>query len=575
LLVQALCSTYYLLFFSVFLALWMLWFARFPEWRATIGIVVAGAVVAAAIGPILLGYWRIHQHYDFARPLGEVLYYSADVGSLATASAVLPLWRWTASIIPRGELQLFPGLTITVLAAAGLATAVQRHSATRDGWRWVSLSLLLVACVFAIVAVTVSYIGPWDVTVAGVRIMATVSFKPISVALLALAGSLAARPWARAAWRERSTLAFYLIAAGFLFLCSLGPKPTFLGRQFLYKPPYEWLMNLPGFAEGVRAPARFAMPAVLALSIAAALAFDRLKLRQPWRRIIAVAAMASIVADGWIGHVEPPAVPDMWPVPPNYRFGPVLELPLMKDVGDFVAMYRTTVHGHQTVNGHSGFFPPHYFSMQYAFDKGDATAFDAFTQTDPLLVVLDRRADPDGRWDALVRSSSRATLVSSDERWTLFGIAQPPPAPNCSGSELDISSATGPQGPIDVSLLNDHNPKTWFVAKGSQHAGETLTVDLGRTARLCAVRMSMDTSWWVYPRLLTVATSIDAQEWTPRFSGSTAGFMIRGAIEHPRDVWIQAPVQSEAARFIRLRLEKSDDSVPWFMTELQAIGTPR
>jgi hypothetical protein len=574
-LVQALCSSYYMLFFSVFLALWLLWFTRVREWRAAIGIVVACGAVAAAMSPILLGYWRIHQHYDFARPLREVLFYSADVASLAAATPLLPVWRWTAPISPLPELQLFPGLTIVALAAAGFAAAVRRHPSTRDAWRWISLSLLFVACVFAIVAATVSYVGPWEVSIAGLRITATVAFKPITVALMALAASLAARPWARAAWHERSELAFYLLAAGFLFLCSLGPKPAFLGRQFLYKPPFEWLMNLPGFGGGVRAPARFAMPAVLALSIAAALAFNRLKLTQRARRAIAVAAAAGIVADGWIGHMNLAAVPDLWPVPANYRFGPVLELPLATDYGDFVAMYRASAHGHPAVNGNSGFFPPHYTALQFAFKEGDAAAFDAFTQTDPLLVVLDRRADPDGRWDALVRNSSRTTLVSSDERWTLFGIAQPPPAPACSGSGLDISSATGPQGPIDVSMLNDHNPKTWFVAKGSQHAGETLTVDLGRTARLCAVRMSLDTSWWVYPRLLTVATSIDAQEWTPRFSGSTAGFMVRGAIEHPRDVTIQAPAQSDAARFIRLRLEKSDASVPWFMTELQAIGTPR
>ena len=76
-------------------------------------------------------------------------------------------------------------------------------------------------------------------TVAGVRISATVSFKPITDRAFALAGSLAARPWARAAWRGAFHVGFYLVAAGFLFLCSFGPKPAFLGNQFLYKPPYD------------------------------------------------------------------------------------------------------------------------------------------------------------------------------------------------------------------------------------------------------------------------------------------------------------------------------------------------
>jgi hypothetical protein len=574
LLIQALCCTYYLLFFSVFLALWMLWFVRFREWPTAIGIAMACVAVAAAISPIALGYWRIHQSYGFSRSLLDVLYYSADVSSLAAASPVLTVWRWTASINPRGELQLFPGLTITVLAAAGLVTAIRRHPATRDRWRWLSLALFLVACVFALVAVSVSYLGPWDITVAGVRITAGVVFKPISVALVALVGSLVVRPWARHAWRDRSPLGFYLVATGFLFLCSMGPKPTFFGQQFLYKPPYDWLMSLPGFDGGIRAPARFAMPAVLALAIAAALAFDRLRLTPRWRGAIAAFAIAGIVADGWIGHVESPTVPDMWPVPRDYQFGPVLELPLMKDAGDFVAMYRTTVHHHQTVNGHSGYFPPHYFSLQYTLDKDDATAFDSFVQADPLLIVLDKRTDPDGRWNALVRNNPRAALVGSDERWTIFGLSPAPPT-ECPGAEIEISSATGPQGPVDVTVLSDHDANTWFATKENQHAGQMLTVDLGGASRICSVRMSLNTFWWSYPRSLTAATSVDGHGWHQVFAGSTAGLMIRGSMQQPRDVWIDLPVRSETARYVRLQLEKSDNSVPWFINEMRVVGTLR
>ena len=56
----------------------------------------------------------------------------------------------------------------------------------------------------------------------------------------------------------------------------MGPQPRFLGYQILYEPPYAWLMRLPVFDSAVRAPARFAMPAALALSVAAGLAFSRL-----------------------------------------------------------------------------------------------------------------------------------------------------------------------------------------------------------------------------------------------------------------------------------------------------------
>ena len=59
----------------------------------------------------------------------------------------------------------------------------------------------------------------------------------------------------RGAFGRRSAFAFYAIASVVLALCSLGPKPTFAGHQFLYEPPYAWLMRLPIFS-AIRVPAR-------------------------------------------------------------------------------------------------------------------------------------------------------------------------------------------------------------------------------------------------------------------------------------------------------------------------------
>jgi hypothetical protein len=166
-------------------------------------------------------------------------------------------------------------------------------------------------------------------------------------------------------------------------------------------------------------------------------------------------------------------------------------------------------------------------------------------------------------------------VLTADPQWTLFSIPTPVAEPACPETELDIMSAVDAHGPIDVSVLTDRNPKTSWITKEPQRAGDTLTVDMGRTSRLCAVRMSLFTSWNVYPRLLTVATSVDGNSWTPGFSGSTAGLAIRGAIEQPLDVWINVPVRAEAARFIRLRLEKSHKSAPWFIPEMRLVGSVR
>ena len=87
-------------------------------------------------------------------------------------------------------------------------------------------------------------------------------------------------PSVRTAWRRRSALTFYALAAVVMWLFSLGPAPTLMNRPLIYKAPYAWLMLLPG-VDGVRVPARFWMLAVLCLSVAAGLAIRQLGARWP------------------------------------------------------------------------------------------------------------------------------------------------------------------------------------------------------------------------------------------------------------------------------------------------------
>jgi hypothetical protein len=572
--VQGLCSTYYLLFFAILVTLWLLWFVRPREWRDGAVIGLSGACAAAALSPIALAYWRIHRYYGFSRMLNEIQSFSADLSSLVTASPTLRFWGWTTHFNPTPELQTFPGLTIAALAAIGLFAALRRTHADVRRHEALAAGLLLVSCLFAALALSFEVVGPWKIRAAGVLIQLTDAYKPISIALLLLAAALAlAVPAVRAAWSTRSPLAFYLCATVFLVLCSFGPSPSFLGQQFLYKPPYEWIRALPVIGDGIRVPARFTMPAALALAVAGALAFDRLKLTASRRLAVAAIAMAGIVADGWIAQVNLYDPPQLWPVPAAYRFGPVLELPFDSGLSDFLAMYRGTLHGHPVVNGASGFFPPHHRAMRFAFDDQDAMVFDAFTQPDPLLVAIDKGEDRNGVWESIVKKVPRAQLVGRDARWTMYGIP-PVPREDCHGANLAIASVADARGPVAVARLQDNDFDTSWRTSGPQRPGDTLVIDLGRPARVCAIRMSVGDIWQVYPRGLEVAASVDASRWTvPLYNGSTSGLLIRGALDDPRHIWITVPVHTdEDARFFRLRLNVSTDSMPWLVAELRVVG---
>ena len=259
LVIQALCTSYYALFFGVLLALWIPWFCRWSDWRAAGEVVVVCLCALVMLTPIAVGYWRIHHAYGFTRTFREIQALSADLSSLVTASPLMALWGWT-STLNGPERQIFPGLTIVALTVAGLVMSERSANASRDALSGVAGWLAGLALVFGAAALSALWVGPWSVGIVTVRD----AFKPFSVAVALFAASVACRPAMRAAFRRRSPFAFYVIAAIFLLACSLGPRPTFLGEPILYRPPYAWLMNLPLFADGVRAPARFAMPAVLA-----------------------------------------------------------------------------------------------------------------------------------------------------------------------------------------------------------------------------------------------------------------------------------------------------------------------
>jgi len=218
--------------------------------------------------------------------------------------------------------------------------------------------------------------------------------------------------------------------------------------------------------------------------------------------------------------------------------------------------------------------PLHYLALQLALGEKDSSVFDAVTpREEPLLVVLDKHADGDGRWNALITSAPRAIPVASDDHWAFFSISPSQAGTPCVGKELDIASATDSHHPVDVAAWKDHDPKTVWISRKPQHAGDAVLIDLGREAAVCGIRMSIADSWFVYPRGLTVATSADGHSWAPAFTGSTAALAIRGILDNPKDIWLDVPLRlTSAARYIRLQLDVSHKSYPWFIPDLQVIG---
>ena len=129
-LLQALACGYYLFFLTIFVLLWLAWFA---PGRLTVRQVsrlgVAWGLAVCLLAPVLLGYRSIHAQYGFTRSPVEIVNYSADIAGLLSASPDSLLWRGLHAA-GGAESELFPGLTIVILVALGLALG-RRHLADR------------------------------------------------------------------------------------------------------------------------------------------------------------------------------------------------------------------------------------------------------------------------------------------------------------------------------------------------------------------------------------------------------------------------------------------------------------
>ena len=111
--------------------------------------------------------------------------------------------------------------------------------------------LLAVATVYAAIAVSVWWLGPWTYEIGPLRASASSVAKPVLVSICATVIALALLPRTRLAARHAWTLSFYVLGAIAMWVLSLGPRMEVMDRPIGYDGPYTWVMLLPG-ADGLR-----------------------------------------------------------------------------------------------------------------------------------------------------------------------------------------------------------------------------------------------------------------------------------------------------------------------------------
>ena len=570
---QSLACGYYLFYLSVLLGLWLLWFAvGRMRWLDFAKIIVAWGVAAIAYAPIAWGYMQYQRAYGLRRWPDEIESFSADVASLLSASGNLYVWGWL-NVFDRPESNLFPGAALIVVLAAGviMAWSAAAHETVRR--LRAARILLALAAVFALVAASPWWFGAWKLEVAGIRLLSVgTPRKPFSVALLLAIVALAMHPSIRAGWRRRSALAFYTIAAVVMWIFSLGPSPTLMGKPLVYKAPYAWLMLVPG-VEGVRVPARFWVLASMCLAVAGALAVRHVVARWPRARPAFVAVFcALLLIEAWPEPIRLPAPPAARPA--LTRAVARLDLPL-GPVPDVKALYRAIEHERPLFNGYSGYFAPHYGALQDLVRRQNGEVLTHLASFGAIEIQIDHSEDPRGVWRGYIATHPNVETVLQDAEHSVYRIPRNTTkiaARTFSGKPLPVSSVAASVQQDRVAHMLDGDLISRWDTGGPQDASNEVTIDLGAVRQLDGIELQIGGYLADFPRMLVVELSSDGAQWSPAWSGETALLAFAAALDAPLTVPLRIPLEARSGRHLRLRQTSEDDVYYWSIAELIVYG---
>ena len=434
---QQLSCGYYLVYFSPFVALYVVWEVaarrRWHDWRLLATMAAVAVLNLAIVWPLLSPYLQVRELGFLPRPLREVARFSADTTAYFAVHETNRMWGSVLGSLPRPENDLFAGLIPMVMAAVGLAAmAKARWTATgslstRGGWRrWVGPGSAVLAVAGCVAVVTFVMSGGTTLRMGGLPLLRVRTIDRGLIFLgLGLIGLFLASRRARAWCRWGTDLrGCALVLLGLAVVLSWGPEPRANGQALQFTGPYLWLyQHVPG-VDGLRVPARLAMVAYVFLAVLGGYGLALVDRLQHGRRWMALAGALFLVeatgvpitiAENWTdpGVAMPPAqvypaagAPDVYKrlatMPPGTV---VAELPFGFPSWELRYVFYSSVHLHRLVNGYSGGFPEDYLArsaaLMYPLEQPER-AWQALWSAGVTHVVVHRAAYPERRDEPVV-----------------------------------------------------------------------------------------------------------------------------------------------------------------------------
>jgi hypothetical protein len=207
-------------------------------------------------------------------------------------------------------------------------------------------------------------------------------------------------------------------------------------------------------------------------------------------------------------------------------------------------------HRRGTVNGVSGYDPPHYAPLQEGLNAYDPQTLLALASLETIDLVVDSANDRDGRWAAYVTAAPGATVVARDGVRTTHRVPKTAPLEPTLGPPLPIAAMEAFRH--DARAIWDGHLETEW-RDDPQRAGQWVMADLGSVREVRGITHSLGEYARDFPRLLSIDVSVDGARWDEAWRGPTAALAFLAAAREPRAAAMRIGFAPRPARFVRLR----------------------
>lgn len=574
---QILANGYYALFLSlavgVFLLIEMPRRRLLRDARVWRGLVLAGLLIGAAAAPFFRQYVLMKQDMGFTRWVMS----DTTLGSYLAAPRINRLYGSLTAPLRAAEGQLFPGVTVMLLAAAGAVALARRSGRARTA----EMVLAAAAGVAVLSAGLVAWLGPLSLPP---LLSVSTPVRPAILAALLAAGTVLVRTF-RLPRQPGPAVGVYAALGLLAFTLTFGNRGP-------YRLLYQWV---PGF-DSIRAVNRAHVLTMLALAVLAAFGAAALMLgrRRGLRLgVFAVAAgllavefastpipLARVALDGEASRVY------RWIDRVTGEHDVILELPLPRDGHEWwrlecQRLLASTLHWRPLVNGFSGLAPPVYHELQRRWREHalpDNVADARALGVRYLLVHRQRDGQP---WPTGLALGSALRQVPGvrlaqafPATWVfeLEGSARPPAVVDGqvlgTVPGLRLSATVNSE---EASLAADGRPDTRWSTGRAQQEGDALTLALGEERLVAAVHLRLGESQHDYPRGWTLTASGDGVTWSDVASGRVDSLPITAFLT-PSDPRLEILFTPVPARFIRMTCTTADPVYYWSIHELEVLA---